>query len=128
MSCQLTRWGTVALLVMAVASGAVVAQSGTREYYPAPRPTAFPVTVVVRLPAAAQLEIDGVRTRQTGEVRRFVSPPLPAGQNFTYVFKATWKDGDRDVVQEKKVEVRGGTEISVQFQADAAPKTEDKPK
>src|SRR5262249_44410809 len=43
-------------------------------------------TVLVRLPADARLYADGSLLRLTGPERRFVSPPLPAGQEFTYRF------------------------------------------
>ncbi len=50
-----------------------------------------PSTVEVRLPADAELKLNGVKTRATGEVRRFESPPLEAGSTYAYTLQATWR-------------------------------------
>jgi uncharacterized protein (TIGR02246 family) len=47
------------------------------------------ITIEVRLPAGAVLEIDGKKTTSTGEVRRFETPPLMVGKEYTYTLKAT---------------------------------------
>src|SRR5262249_61326493 len=43
----------------------------------------------VRLPASAILTIDGFKTRETGALRHFQTPPLPVGGEYTYTLKAT---------------------------------------
>jgi uncharacterized protein (TIGR03000 family) len=68
---------------------------------PEPRPVERPATFEIRLPADAVLEINGYKTTSTGSFRRFESPPLPIGKNYTYLLKATW----RDQVVEKEITV-----------------------
>ncbi len=48
-----------------------------------------PAVFEVLLPADADLEVDGKKTRATGESRRFQSPPVPAGGTYSYTLKAT---------------------------------------
>jgi uncharacterized protein (TIGR03000 family) len=112
-----------AIAVVLAVSAPTVGQSGTR-YIPAP-PSELPVVLIIRVPAEALVDIEGVRTRSTGEVRRFQSPPLPVDQSFIYSVKATWKAGDQEIVREHKAKVRGGEEVVVDLRQES-PK--DKPK
>jgi uncharacterized protein (TIGR03000 family) len=50
-----------------------------------------PATIEVRLPADAELELNGNKTGSTGEVRRFESPSLETGRTSTCTLKATWR-------------------------------------
>ena len=50
-----------------------------------------PLSFEVRLPADAQLAIDGYQTRSTGAVRRYASPPVTMGKTYTYHLVATHK-------------------------------------
>jgi uncharacterized protein (TIGR03000 family) len=45
----------------------------------------------VLVPADAALDIAGTRTRQTGIVRHFQTPPVEVGRPYTYTVKATWQ-------------------------------------
>jgi uncharacterized protein (TIGR03000 family) len=81
-------------------------------------------TLVVRLPADARLVVDRQETKQTGEVRRFFSPPLPAGQGFRYELEATWTGDDGKPVKRTRVaRVRAGekTEIDLRTEDKAPP-------
>jgi uncharacterized protein (TIGR03000 family) len=74
-------------------------------------------TIIVHLPANAKLSVDGKATRSTSTTRRFVSPPLEAGQSYHYVFKAEApRDGEPATVS-KRVDVQAGQtrEITLQF-------------
>jgi uncharacterized protein (TIGR03000 family) len=105
----------IGVLALGVAATAA-AQSGTRTPYtppPSPQPRNVPVTLVIRLPADAVLEIQGTRTQQQGEIRRFTSPPLPPNQQFTYTLKGTWQENGQPVVRERAVPVRAGEEVNV---------------
>ena len=62
-----------------------------------------PAYIKVIVPADAQLAFDGFKTEQAGEVRRFVSPPLPAGQRFKYTLKATWKSEGKDMAPKARI-------------------------
>jgi uncharacterized protein (TIGR03000 family) len=70
----------------------------------------------VRVPENAQLWFAGARTSQTGPVRHFVSPSLPPGRTFTYEIRARWTDASgRSVDRTKRVEVRAGARVGVDF-------------
>jgi uncharacterized protein (TIGR03000 family) len=64
-----------------------------RSYYP-PNASSLPATIELVVPADAQLWFNGQATTQTGTVRRFVTPPLNADNDYSYEMKARWiKDG-----------------------------------
>ena len=99
-----------------------LAQSGTRNPYVPPQPRELPATLVVLLPADASLDIQGVRMSQAGDRRRFTSPPLAVGRQYTYTLKAQWQDNGQPVVRERAVPVRAGEEVVVDLRT--APKDE----
>jgi uncharacterized protein (TIGR03000 family) len=74
-----------------------------------------PASFEVQLPAEAILWIEGKRMTQTGESRRFVSPPLEPGQRYTYDLRAHWKEGDREITQSQTVDVTAGGQRLVRF-------------
>jgi uncharacterized protein (TIGR03000 family) len=79
-------------------------------------PYADPVAHInVRVPANAELWFEGEKTTQKGEVRRFDSPPISPGQDYTYEIRAKWREGDHDVTQTRSVVVRGGQQAVVDF-------------
>jgi len=87
-----------------------------------------PAYLKLSVPAAAIVEIEGVKTTQTGEVRRFVSPPLAAGKNYTYTVKVTWKDADgKPQSKEETVKVVPGETVVVDLRPVGAAKEEPKP-
>jgi uncharacterized protein (TIGR03000 family) len=82
--------------------------------------------LTVTIPASAELLVDGVKTKQTGEVRRFQSPALPVGKRFVYKLKATWKDdAGKEVVREKTVRVMAGQETTVDFTKEEVAKKDE---
>ena len=85
-------------------------------------PREMPVILVVRLPAGAKLEIEDTPTKSTGEVRTYRSPPLAPGKNYTYSLKATWKEGDKEVVRERSVAVHAGEVVRVDLFQEAPTK------
>jgi uncharacterized protein (TIGR03000 family) len=82
----------------------------------------MPVILVVRLPANAKLDIEDTPTKSTGEVRTYRSPPLAPGKNYTYTLKATWKEGDKEVVRERSVAVHAGEVVRVDLFQEAPTK------
>src|SRR5262249_8783926 len=50
------------------------------------------IVFVVRLPAAAKLEVEGKMTTSTGGERQFETPPLPTGKQYSYNLTATLQD------------------------------------
>ncbi len=72
-------------------------------------------SVTVRLPADAKLFAEGKPLNLTGAERQFVSPPLPADQEFVYKFTAEYERNGETVSVSKKVTVRAGGTASVEF-------------
>ncbi len=72
-------------------------------------------TVIVRLPADAMLLADGTALKMTGTERKFMTPELPAGMEFTYKFTAEYERNGDVVSVSKKVVVRPGSMAMVEF-------------
>jgi uncharacterized protein (TIGR03000 family) len=82
----------------------------TEEEQEEPASAMRTASIQVRVPANAEIWFDNSKTRQTGALRIFVSPPLDSGKMFTYVVHARWTDNSGKVIdQTKKVEVQAGT-------------------
>jgi uncharacterized protein (TIGR03000 family) len=76
----------------------------------APVPAAAPATVLVSVPAGAELWFDGQKTAQTGPERTFRSPPLPPGKAYVYTVRARWTEGGKPREQIQPVSLQpGGT-------------------
>jgi uncharacterized protein (TIGR03000 family) len=84
-------------------------------------------TVIVRLPADARLTADARALNLTGAERKFVSPDLPADQEFVYKFTAEYERDGEIVAVTKKVAVRAGITTSVAFADLAAARSSDAP-
>jgi uncharacterized protein (TIGR03000 family) len=124
--------GLTVLLLTAGPAALARAQegSGTRGGYLPPTPAQPPAagaSLEIRLPADAVLEIQGVRMRPTGEVRRFVSPPLEVGKRYTYTLKATWRVGLKEVARERTVPVVAGQEVVVDLRKEEPPQKNGQP-
>jgi uncharacterized protein (TIGR03000 family) len=74
---------------------------------------AKPALVRVMVPAEAQLHFDQHLTRQSGTDRLFETPPLPAGKSYSYLLKATWPQGNRQVVRMAVATVQAGGETVI---------------
>src|SRR5262245_61046607 len=91
------------LAVLLLPAPALVAQDNTGP--------AEPAYLTIKVPADAKLQIGDRLTQQTGETRRFVSPPLPvdSGKRYTYSVKVTFKDKDgKEVSRDQTVQVTPG--------------------
>jgi uncharacterized protein (TIGR03000 family) len=85
-----------------------------------------PANLKVTLPADATLEVDGIKTKQTGAVRLFVSPDLEKGRKFSYQLKAIYTHNGKQVVVERTVNVEAGIETVVDLgPAEPAKKAEE---
>jgi uncharacterized protein (TIGR03000 family) len=60
------------------------------------------------VPADAQVWFDGETTKQTGELRHFVSPPLAPGRSYTYSVRVRWTKDGKPAEEERRVSVRAG--------------------
>jgi uncharacterized protein (TIGR03000 family) len=56
----------------------------------------------------AEVWFQGVKTRQTGELRRFTSPPLARGQAFTYNIRVRWTANGKSMTRTHRLAVRAG--------------------
>jgi uncharacterized protein (TIGR03000 family) len=84
-----------------------------------PKPANDRATIIVRLPADATLEFEGAKTKQTGEVRKFISPPITPGKIYVYTIKATWTENGKPKTIERTFEVKAGEQSEVNLLADA---------
>jgi uncharacterized protein (TIGR03000 family) len=104
-------------ILLAVAATALWAQDRTTRREPA--------TLTVRLPPRAQLRIDGSPTRPTGALRRFVTPPLEVGKEFSYTLTAVWEPNNyTTITRTRKVIIHPGKETGVDLR-EADPKQPD---
>lgn len=91
------------------------------EMVPAPKGGAAPMTagpapatLLVHLPADATLTINTVpMTGSTADTRKFYSPPLQPGQDYSYVLQAQIARGGQTWVTNSRVIVRAGQETEV---------------
>jgi uncharacterized protein (TIGR03000 family) len=79
----------------------------------APQPDALPAVLHVRLPADAELTVDGKKTRQTGPLRHFFSPPLLPGKSYHYTFVWSFRKDGKPITLKKIVNVRAGDDLPV---------------
>lgn len=87
---------------------------------PMPRRSAsIPATIRVRVPATdAQLWFNGVKTKQTGLTRHFVTPPLAKG-TYQYRVRVTWRDEQgRPREREQVLRLRPGDSIELRIDPD----------
>jgi uncharacterized protein (TIGR03000 family) len=83
-------------------------------------PTDTTAHIDVRVPAGTEVWVEGAQTKQTGELRHFVSPPLTPGQEFVYDIRARWTDANGQVVdQTRHVQVHAGSQVVENFTAPA---------
>ena len=84
---------------------------------------AAPATIVVSLPEAAKLTIDGAPTQAATSTRSFTTPPLERGREYHYTLDGELmrEDGSMQRVS-KRVTVRGGetTQVQMDFSEAAA--------
>ena len=69
----------------------------------------------MRLPIDAKLSADGTPLRLTGAERKFVTPPLPGGMEYTYRFTAEYERNGAVVSVTRKVPVRAGGTAAIEF-------------
>ncbi|HLJ95882.1 MAG TPA: TIGR03000 domain-containing protein [Gemmataceae bacterium] len=84
--------------------------------------TAVQTTAVVTVwvPADAELRFEGVRTDLRGPFRRFSTPPLIPGREYSYDIQATWTENGQQVTKVRHVPVRAGDRLYVDFRVPQA--------
>jgi uncharacterized protein (TIGR03000 family) len=76
-------------------------------------PDAGRVLMNVRVPADAQIWVDGQKTSQTGSFRQFESPPLNPDREYTYHIRAQWRENGREVTRNRDLRVHAGDRLTV---------------
>jgi len=71
--------------------------------------------IEVRLPANAELWLDGAPTAQRGQTRTFESPPLELGRTFTYEFRARWMEDGQVKEDARRVDAFAGAKKKIEF-------------
>ena len=75
-----------------------------------------PAKLEVRVPANAELWVEGGKTSQNGAMRSFISPELQPGKAFTYTIRAHWVSPTGQLVDEtRQVKVQAGRQTMVDF-------------
>jgi uncharacterized protein (TIGR03000 family) len=65
----------------------------------------------LRVPADAEVWFEGEKTKQTGTLRYFFSPPLPASQKHTYQVRVRWTQDGKPVERKERIDVRAGGSV-----------------
>jgi uncharacterized protein (TIGR03000 family) len=68
-------------------------------------------TIVVAVPTAAKVTIDGAPTVSTSNVRYFESPTLAKGQTYSYTFEAEFQKDGKAVKVQKQVSFQAGQAV-----------------
>jgi uncharacterized protein (TIGR03000 family) len=65
----------------------------------------------LKVPENAEVWVNGVKTRQTGETRYFFSPPLEPGKKYSYQMRVLWKKDGKPVEETQRLLVQAGATI-----------------
>lgn len=85
--------------------------------------TAETASVTLKVPVGATLTINGHHTHQMTATRLFVTPDLPAGKLYRYVFVATFTWNGEEVTRKKQLDLSVGQSYTVDmFTADPVKK------
>ncbi len=87
------------------------------SYYPATSGQQLGNSAEIRVTVAPDAEIwfDGTRTKQTGSVREFITPPLTPAHTYTYQVRAHWTQNGKAMDQTRTVTVQPGRHSLVDF-------------
>ena len=71
--------------------------------------------VRLRVPENAEIWVNGVKTKQTGELRYFFSPPLTPGKKYSYQIRLRWMKDGKPVEESQRIPVQAGQTIRRDF-------------
>jgi uncharacterized protein (TIGR03000 family) len=77
------------------------------------RPVDTAAHLIMQVPDEAEVWLEGAKTQQTGTTRRFVSPPLVPGTEYTYEVRARWTVDGRAVERTKTVVVHAREQVNI---------------
>ena len=69
----------------------------------------------LRVPKSAEIWVNGVKTKQTGESRYFFSPPLTPGKKYSYQMRLRWMKDGKPVEETQRLSVQAGLAIHRDF-------------
>lgn len=69
----------------------------------------------LRVPENAEIWVNGVKTKQTGESRYFFSPPLTPGKKYSYKVRFRWTKDGKPVEDTQNILIRAGETIRRDF-------------
>jgi uncharacterized protein (TIGR03000 family) len=69
----------------------------------------------MRVPENAQIWVEGVKTKQTGELRYFFSPPLTPGKRYSYRVRLRWTKNGKVMEENQRLIVSAGSRILRDF-------------
>ncbi len=67
----------------------------------------------LRVPADAEVWFEGAKTKQTGTLRYFFSPPLIPGKNYFYQVQARWQKDGQTIERKRRIEVHAGDALQL---------------
>lgn len=79
----------------------------------APMPRSDTAEIVIHVPEGADVWIEGVKMKQAGSQRRFISPPLRPNMGYTYEIRAAWTENGREVTTVNNVRIEAGDRSSM---------------
>lgn len=71
--------------------------------------------ILLRVPESAEIWVNGVKTKQTGESRYFYSPPLTPGKKYNYQMRVRWTKEGKPVEETQNILVQAGATIRRDF-------------
>ncbi len=98
-------------------------QPGEPNYYSEDNPRAeeekpdqkLPARIRVRLPANAEVSIDGRKTTSTGSIREYETPELDPNRVYNYLVKAKWTEDGITVEKSLRVRALSGNRVTINF-------------
>jgi uncharacterized protein (TIGR03000 family) len=83
--------------------------------FPTPPPAEGTARLTIVLPPDAELYFDGTPTTKIGSERTFVTPLLDGDKTYYYSLRARWTQDGRPVEQSRRVTVKAGSQVRVDF-------------
>jgi uncharacterized protein (TIGR03000 family) len=69
----------------------------------------------LRVPKSAEIWVNGVKTKQSGELRYFFSPPLTLGKKYSYQMRLRWMKDGKPVEETQRILVQPNLTIRRDF-------------
>lgn len=69
----------------------------------------------LHVPKSAEIWVNGVKTKQTGELRYFFSPPLTPGKKYSYQMRLRWMKDGKPVEETQRILVQAFLTIRRDF-------------